>query len=160
MIFNANDGRGIIPIEEGGTGASTVAGARNKLGLGNTSGAVPIANGGTGATTKAKALSNLGGISITEIDFDAVTSLSNDHIIKIDNLLDYDLALIVYEKGDGASEMSSIIIRLTASKQYRLFFGNDRYRVLECNSAGLISRSSSNTTVCIPKYIYGIKGVL
>ena len=49
-----------VPIVNGGTGQTTVAGARNALGLGNTSGAVPIANGGTGATTAAAALTNLG----------------------------------------------------------------------------------------------------
>lgn len=47
-------------VTQGGTGATTVAGARNALGLGNTSGALPIANGGTGATTKTAALTNLG----------------------------------------------------------------------------------------------------
>lgn len=40
---------GIIAIGQGGTGANTVAGARNALGLGNTSGALPVANGGTGS---------------------------------------------------------------------------------------------------------------
>lgn len=49
-----------LSIANGGTGATTVAGARNALGLGNTSGALPIANGGTGATTAANARNNLG----------------------------------------------------------------------------------------------------
>ena len=49
-----------VPVTAGGTGATTVAGARNALGLGNTSGAVPVANGGTGATTAANARTNLG----------------------------------------------------------------------------------------------------
>ena len=48
-----------LSIANGGTGATTVAGARNALGLGNTSGAVPIANGGTGETTAAGARTNL-----------------------------------------------------------------------------------------------------
>ena len=52
--------KGTVTISQGGTGASTVAGARNALGLGNTSGAVPVANGGTGATTAAGARQNLG----------------------------------------------------------------------------------------------------
>jgi len=51
---------GAVPVANGGTGATTVAGARNALGLGNTSGAVPVANGGTGATTVGAALTNLG----------------------------------------------------------------------------------------------------
>lgn len=52
--------KSIIPISLGGTGANTVAGARNALGLGNTSGALPIANGGTGALDAANARTNLG----------------------------------------------------------------------------------------------------
>lgn len=51
---------GTVTVAQGGTGATTVAAARNALGLGNTSGAVPIANGGTGATTAADARTNLG----------------------------------------------------------------------------------------------------
>jgi len=51
---------GALPIANGGTGQKTVAAARNALGLGNTSGAVPVANGGTGATTAAYARTNLG----------------------------------------------------------------------------------------------------
>lgn len=51
---------GALPIANGGTGATSVAGARNELGLGNTAGAVPIANGGTGATTAAGARKALG----------------------------------------------------------------------------------------------------
>lgn len=49
-----------VPISKGGTGATTAAGARNALGLGNTTGAVPVANGGTWATTAAAARTNLG----------------------------------------------------------------------------------------------------
>lgn len=52
----------VIPIKKGGTGATSVAGARNALGLGNTSGALPIANGGTGATTANGACKNLGAV--------------------------------------------------------------------------------------------------
>lgn len=42
---------GTVPVSSGGTGGTTVAQARNNLGLGNTAGALPIANGGTGCTT-------------------------------------------------------------------------------------------------------------
>lgn len=57
---DANNIYGTIPIESGGTGAKTVAAARDNLGLGNTDGALPIANGGTNATTAVEALHNLG----------------------------------------------------------------------------------------------------
>lgn len=49
-----------VTIAHGGTGATSVAAARNALGLGNTSGALPVANGGTGATSAADARTNLG----------------------------------------------------------------------------------------------------
>jgi len=56
---------GAIPIANGGTGQTSIAAARNALGLGNTTGAVPVANGGTGATSAAAARTNLGmGVSI------------------------------------------------------------------------------------------------
>ena len=51
---------GLLSIEDGGTGAGTVAGARSNLGLGETSGAVPVANGGTGADNASDARANLG----------------------------------------------------------------------------------------------------
>lgn len=41
----------IVPVSQGGTGVTTAAAERNRLGLGNTTGALPIANGGTGSTT-------------------------------------------------------------------------------------------------------------
>lgn len=55
-----SDSVALLPIANGGTGATTVAGARNALGLGNTSGALPIANGGTGATSASGAKESLG----------------------------------------------------------------------------------------------------
>ena len=57
----------VLPIANGGTGATSVADVRNALGLGNTTGALPIANGGTGATTARNALSNLGGVPTSDV---------------------------------------------------------------------------------------------
>lgn len=51
----------VVPVAKGGTGATTIAAARNILGLGNTSGALPVANGGTGMTTAEEGLLALGG---------------------------------------------------------------------------------------------------
>lgn len=41
----------VVPVSKGGTGVTTAAAERNRLGLGNTTGALPVANGGTGKTT-------------------------------------------------------------------------------------------------------------
>ena len=51
---------GTLAVARGGTGQTTLALARNAMGLGNTTGAVPVANGGTGATSASAALTNLG----------------------------------------------------------------------------------------------------
>ena len=50
---------GALPVANGGTGVTTATAERNRLGLGNTTGAVPIANGGTGGTTAKAAQYNL-----------------------------------------------------------------------------------------------------
>ena len=75
-VPNANDIMGAVPIANGGTGATTVAGARNALGLGNTEGAVPIANGGTGATSASGARSNIGAASRASYTADITTTWS------------------------------------------------------------------------------------
>lgn len=50
---------GTLPVARGGTGVTTAAAERDRLGLGNTTDALPIANGGTGATTAAGARASL-----------------------------------------------------------------------------------------------------
>lgn len=82
MIFNQNDGRGIIPVKEGGTGKKTHTSNSVLTGNGNNAvnnvpsadgafysdgtnkapkfATLPIAQGGTGAKTAADALKNLG----------------------------------------------------------------------------------------------------
>ena len=56
----------IVPVSQGGTGVTTAAAERNRLGLGNTTGALPVANGGTGATTAKAAEYNIIGGMITD----------------------------------------------------------------------------------------------
>lgn len=50
---------GVVAADHGGTGQTSLAAARNAMGLGNTTGALPVANGGTGATSAANARTNL-----------------------------------------------------------------------------------------------------
>lgn len=71
MVAQVITGESPLGINQGGTGATTVAGARNALGLGNTDGAMPIANGGTGATTASQARANLdiGDVAIEATDY-------------------------------------------------------------------------------------------
>lgn len=72
VSYNVLTSKTPVTIEQGGTGASTVAGVRNTLGLGNTTGAVPVANGGTGSTTAADARKNLGAADASHTHSDYV----------------------------------------------------------------------------------------
>lgn len=45
---------GVLDVERGGTGQTTAAGERNRLGLGNTTDELAVANGGTGRTETSK----------------------------------------------------------------------------------------------------------
>lgn len=59
---------GTLPVNRGGTGVTTAAAERERLGLGSTTDALPVANGGTGAATASGALANLGAYSSSEVD--------------------------------------------------------------------------------------------
>ena len=61
----------VVPVSQGGTGVTTAAAERNRLGLGNTTGALPVANGGTGAAdAKAAQYNLLNSIAAVEGDSD------------------------------------------------------------------------------------------
>lgn len=66
-IKQINKSNIVFGISNGGTGATTVAGARNVLGLGNTDGALPIANGGTGATSAEGIRANIGAVTMSNM---------------------------------------------------------------------------------------------
>lgn len=74
----SNVDTGVLPVARGGTGVTTAAAERGRLGLGSTTGALPIANGGTGASNAADARTALGlGSLATRSSLDLV-SLAED----------------------------------------------------------------------------------
>lgn len=58
---------GVLGIAQGGTGQTTLALARNAMGLGNTTGALPVANGGTGLAASPSLLVNLASTSAANV---------------------------------------------------------------------------------------------
>lgn len=171
----------IRPISTGGTGATTVAGARNALGLGNTSGALPIANGGTGKTTALEALLALGGIQIKKLWENASpTSSFLSQKITLD-LSEYEYFLFGFKldvsKGEvyyqivskfngsdtylwSIKDMRSsyeplFLTRAVSAHDSYAWFGDGAYKPLSQPTA-----SFNRNTDVIPVVIYGIKGVL
>ena len=164
----------IRPISTGGTGATTVAGARNALGLGNTSGALPIANGGTGKTTALEALLALGGIQIKKLWENASpTSAFAGQTISLD-LSDYQHIGVV-----GALSATSLSKNVFISSvgeagiiNFAYGAGNSGaasyYRTFNASVSGIqfndgysarTSADTANNSAAIPCIIYGIKGV-
>lgn len=147
----------IRPISTGGTGATTVAGARNALGLGNTSGALPIANGGTGKTTALEALLALGGIQIKKLWENAapnsallsqtitIPTTTPEDILMVESKTQYNSSLSqiflfgadvgvandvthIVSSGDGAAPyLTRRSIQLTAADKFNMGSGYVRY---------------------------------
>lgn len=91
-----------LPVANGGTGATTAAGARNALGLGYTVGELPVANGGTGATSASGACQNLTRgqtICPQAVELGLTNSSSSDN----GGFIDF------HHKGSGANYTSRII---------------------------------------------------
>lgn len=163
----------IRPISTGGTGATTVAGARNALGLGNTSGALPIANGGTGKTTALGALLALGGIQIKKIWTNASpTSSFAAQTVNISDLQNYSMIMVRGRYSGGAYDSFTGFYKTTVGTIGAITIAGasiaNRNFTIKSNAiqfdVGEIRLSyggdaSTNNVVAIPVEIYGIKGV-
>lgn len=168
----------IRPISTGGTGATTVAGARNVLGLGNTSGALPIANGGTGKTTALEALLALGGIQIKKLWENASpTSSFAAQTVSLD-LSGYDRVAITYIASTLLSDSYSIDADVGKVTQMTALTSASNASVVYVSRVATVTKTGINfdygygksiysTTAAspgnsnvIPIAIYGIKGVL
>lgn len=112
----------VLPVANGGTGATTVAGARNALGLGNTSGALPIANGGTGQTTVAAARNALGlgntngALPIANGGTGATTAAAARNALGLGNT---DGAVPIANGGTGATTAAAAIENLGLKLTYK-----------------------------------------
>lgn len=168
----------IRPISTGGTGATTVAGARNALGLGNTSGALPIANGGTGKTTALEALLALGGIQIKKVWANASpTSEFAGQTINL-TLSEYEAVMVTARRtnesaildtalipvGTGSVGFTNSFITGSSGKIYAYYrsasIANELTGIIFSNAFYTTpSTDIQNNNAVIPIAIYGIKGV-
>lgn len=93
----------IVPVSQGGTGVTTAAAERNRLGLGNTTGALPIANGGTGATTAKAAQYNLLNSIATEDGSPEDSSLFTLAYLSPTSAMVHCTSVLVLMSGTGSS---------------------------------------------------------
>lgn len=165
----------IRPISTGGTGATTVAGARNALGLGNTSGALPIANGGTGKTTALEALLALGGIQIKKLWQNASpTSSFAAQRISLD-LSEYTHVIVLGKLSATTQAKDMFMTPVGETGMINFSYGAGSggaasyYRAFNTSASGIeflggnfayTSVEKTANDAAIPYIIYGIKGVL
>lgn len=122
----------VFDIVNGGTGATTVAEARNNLGLGNTDGALPVANGGTGAFDASTARANLG---ITPKNIGAVTMKNiSVNLFPNDSWVDNEQTIDVY----GVTSNNTVVVSPEPS--------TDNYNAYNENAIRCISQSDGKLT--------------
>ena len=151
----------VVPIADGGTGATTVAAARNALGLGNTSGAVPIANGGTGKTTAADALAALGGISKKLLwTNSSPTSSMAGQTIAISNVSTYSEFEVYFMLSTSTQYAEARFFLYNVQGRAQMAGTSNGYvRDVKFTSSGMVITTGTSSSYVIPYKIYGIKGL-
>lgn len=110
---------GVIPLDRGGTGATSAADARSKLGAaasshthgaGDITGTLAIAHGGTGATTAANARNNLGAFSKSGGTLTGNVTISKDSNpffkLQIGNNTETGVVQVYLPKGSSTQKMA------------------------------------------------------
>ena len=114
---NATDiNNGTLAVARGGTGVTTAAAERERLGLGSTTGALPVANGGTGSTTAADARTALDVYSSGEIDTALAGKANSTHSHAAADITSGQVAIA--NGGTGASTADAARQALNASREW------------------------------------------
>lgn len=142
---------GALPVANGGTGQTTVAGARNALGLGNTDGAVPIANGGTGAESAEDARTNLGlGSASTH---DAETAVANDSNIPTGSAVVAYMSVPINEIMDARTDADDNTYT-SLGEHIRLLAKTDSPALTGTPTAPTASVSSNDTQIATTAFVH------
>ena len=103
-------------MARGGTGVTTAAAERERLGLGSTTGALPVANGGTGSTTAADARTALDVYSSGEVDTALAGKANSTHTHAAADITSGQVAIV--NGGTGASTADAARQALNASREW------------------------------------------
>jgi len=107
---------GTLAVNRGGTGVSTAAAERDRLGLGSTTGALPVANGGTGSTSAGDARTALSVYSTTEVDTALAGKAASSHTHAATDVTSGQLAIA--NGGTGESTADAARQALNASREW------------------------------------------
>ena len=107
---------GTLAVARGGTGVTTAASERERLGLGSTTGALPVANGGTGSTTASDARTALDVYSSGEVDTALAGKASSTHSHAAADITSGQVAIA--NGGTGASTANAARQALNASREW------------------------------------------
>lgn len=140
-FHNASDiTDGTLAVARGGTGVSTAAAERERLGLGSTTGALPVANGGTGASNATDARTNLSVYSKAEVDAE-IADIESSYL----PLAGGTLSGALVESGGDITVHSQTIDRDGATPSTSIFGNRYRLEDKDKDAIGYIDGYTLNT---------------